>query len=295
MGVLANRNAGHEALTSTGGALAGLGLTGSAAGNYTLTGGSGSVTVTKALLTVTAVSDSKTYDTTTASSATPIVTGLQTGDSLTAAPVQAFDLANAGSRTLSVGSVRVRDGNNGNNYTVTLGTASGTITPLAVILKGTQVYDRTRNAAAANLTVTNNLDGGNLGLTGTGVLANRNAGHEALSSTGGALTGLSLTGSAAGNYTLTGGSGMVTVTRALLTITAVSDSKIYDATTSSSATPIVTGLEVGDTLTHVDQVFDSADPGSRTLSVGSFTLQDGNHGNNYTVTSSGTASGTITP
>ncbi len=56
-----------------------------------------------------------------------------------------------------------------------------TITPLPVSLSGTRAYDTTSNAPAAMLVVVNSLDGSNLALTGSGLLASKNVGAEPVS------------------------------------------------------------------------------------------------------------------
>ncbi len=75
-----------------------------------------------------------------------------------------------------------------------------TVGQLAVVLSGAKTYDATANAAAGNLTIANDLDGGNVTLSGTGTLASANAGSENFAAAG----SLALGGSAAGNYTLAG-------------------------------------------------------------------------------------------
>jgi filamentous hemagglutinin family protein len=120
-----------------------------------------------------------------------------------------------------------------------------TVNPLAVSLTGGRTYDADTDAAAAILAFANNLDGANLTLTGTGVLSSPHAGSASLTSTGGALTGLSLGGSAAGNYTLVGGTGVVAVAKAPLTITAP-DVTITAGDSLSSLVPRFTGLLASD-------------------------------------------------
>jgi hypothetical protein len=72
-------------------------------------------------------------------------------------------------------------------------------------------------------------------------------------------------------------------------VTARSDSKVYDGTTSSSATPTITdgSLAPGDTACF-SQSYDSANAGKRTLMPGG-SIDDGNCGNNYSVTFVGVA------
>src|SRR6185295_12327521 len=86
-----------------------------------------------------------------------------------------------------------------------------------------------------------------------------------------------------------------TITPAPLTLSASVDSKVYDGNTSSAAVPVVlSGLVAGDTVTSMSQLFDGRNAGSRTLVVSGYTVNDGNGGGNYSV-SSQTAPGTITP
>src|SRR5262249_6896559 len=74
---------------------------------------------------------------------------------------------------------------------------------------------------------------------------------------------------------------------------ATGDRKGYDGTTDSAAAPTVVGTVYGpDTVTGLDQVFDSRNAGARTLSVSAYTVNDGNGGGNYAVTTH-TAQGTI--
>src|SRR5439155_292677 len=87
-------------------------------------------TISKRAITVTAVTDSKTYDGTTTSTLTPTFGSLQSGDTTTTFS-QAFDSRNAGARTLTPSGI-VNDGNSGNNYSYTFNTASGTISKRAI-------------------------------------------------------------------------------------------------------------------------------------------------------------------
>ena len=75
-----------------------------------------------------------------------------------------------------------------------------TITTLPVTLSGSRNYDGTATAAASILTVGNNLDGGNLTLSGSGTLSSANGGLQTFST----FDGLALDGPAAVNYTFEG-------------------------------------------------------------------------------------------
>jgi hypothetical protein len=181
---------------------------GNSGGNYTVSTNTAVGTISKAALTLAAVTATKTYDATSASSGTPTVSGLIGSDTVTGLS-QVYESRNAGARTLSVSAYAVNDGNLGGNYTVSTNTAVGTIT------------------------------------------------------------------------------------KAALTLAAVTATKTFDGDTTSSAAPVVSGLFGSDTVTGLSQVFDSQNAGARTVSVSpGYAVSDGNGGGNYTVTLN-TASGAI--
>jgi len=176
-----------------------------------------------------------------------------------------------------------------------------TITPktLTASLTGTveKVYDGT---TTATLTSTN-FSGLSGVIAGDAVVLNNPTSVQYVDKNVGngkavAVSGLSLTGDAAGNYTLASTlSGNVgKITPATLTITAATDSKIYDGTTSSSVAPTVSGLVGGDTANGLTQAYDNKRvSGNKTLSVSGYTINDGNNGNNYTVVTAANHSGAI--
>ncbi|MGA7595226.1 MAG: MBG domain-containing protein, partial [Gallionella sp.] len=99
------------------------------------------------------------------------------------------------------------------------------------------------------------------------------------------------------NYNVTTNTATGTITPADLAINAVTDSKVYDGTTASAGTVSVGALFGSDSVTGTTQAFDSKDvlgANSSTLNVTGYTVNDGNGGANYNVTTN-TATGTITP
>jgi hypothetical protein len=144
---LASKNAGSQSITSF------AGLTPSNT-NYTMTGASGTVAISQAPLTFSAVTDSKTYDgTTTASTGVAPTLAAGTvfaGDSRTGI-VQNFDSRNVGTGKTLIASGVVNDSNGGANYAVTFTTVTtGTITtrPITVTaVTDTKTYDTTISSA----------------------------------------------------------------------------------------------------------------------------------------------------
>src|SRR5207248_1595595 len=104
-------------------------------------------------------------------------------------------------------------------------------------------------------------------------------------------------GNAGGNYTLTTHDANGTITPHGLDIYATTDSKTYDGTTSSTATPTSAGGQAGDTVTGLTQAFNSKTvmgTNGSTLHVNTgYSVNDGNGGADYAVTLH-TATGTIT-
>ena len=89
-----------------------------------------------------------------------------------------------------------------------------------------------------------------------------------------------------------------TIKPAILTMTATTDSKVYDGTTFSSAAPTAAGLFGTDTVTDLTQSYTSKNvlgEGKSVLVVNStYMIHDGNSSKNYTVRKIA-AYGTITP
>src|SRR5205814_4861798 len=86
------------------------------------------------------------------------------------------------------------------------------------------------------------------------------------------------------NYPVTTHTALGTISKAALDITAASDTKVYDGTTVSTATPTVSGLQTGDTVTGKTQAFGSKNvlgTNGSTLSVTERTGDDGGWGGNY--------------
>jgi hypothetical protein len=75
----------------------------------------------------------------------------------------------------------------------------------------------------------------------------------------------------------------------------LTDSRVYNGTTSSAVTPLVNGLFSGDSVTGAAQTFDTRQVGiNKTLAVSAYTVNDGNSGHNYTVALLADHTGVIT-
>ena len=273
--------------------------------DYTVSLHTAGGTITPVALSITATGQTKVYDGTTTSTATPTYSGLITvgGDTLTGL-TQAFASKNVlgtGGSTLQVTGYTVNDGDGGHDYTVTLHTASGTITPAALTITATsqtKVYDGTTTSTATP-TYSGLITAGGDTVSG---LSQAFTSKDVLGTAGSTLqvTGYTINDGDGGNdYTVTLHTASGTITPAALSVSATSQTKVYDGTTASTAAPTYSGLITigGDTITGLSQAFASKNvlgTNGSTLQVTGYTINDGNGGADYTVTLQ-TATGTITP
>ena len=262
-------------------------------------------TITPAPLTLTTATDTKTYDGTTSAPGTTVgVVGLLGSDSI-AGDVEAFtskNVAGTNGSTLTVApGYVISDGNGGKNYAVTVNTSTGTITPATLTLAAvtdTKTYDATTNATGVTLNVVG-LQGSDTVTGLTESFGSRNV-MGANGSTLSVNSGYTINdGNGGNNYTVATNTATGTITPAALTLSAATDSKTYDGNTSATGTTVgISGLQGSDTVTSLTESFASKNVmgmNGSTLSVNSgYTLNDGNGGNNYTVTTD-TATGTISP
>jgi hypothetical protein len=101
-------------------------------------------------------------------------------------------------------------------------------------------------------------------------------------------------GNGGNNYAVITNLATGTISKAPLTLTSVTDSKIYDTNTTSTKAVLVSGIKGTDTITGLTQAFDSKNAGARSLVINpGYVLNDGNGGGNYDVTVS-QATGAIT-
>jgi filamentous hemagglutinin family protein len=288
-----NRNAGiGKTLTASGLVM----NDGNAGANYAVSYVSNNTgVITPAALTVTAQADTRGYNGTTSSSAAPVVTGTAY-DAIGTAATQAFDNRNAGvGKTLTAGGLVLSDGNGGANYAVTyVNNTAGVITPAALTVTAqadNRVYNGTTSSSAAPVVTGTTYDA--IGTAATQAFDNRNAGlGKTLTASGLVLAD----GNGGANYAIsyvdnTAG----VITPAALTVTAQTDSRAYDGTTSSSAAPVVTGATYDVVGTAATQTFDNRNAGvGKTLTASGLLMADGNAGANYAISYVNNTTGVIT-
>ncbi|PUE10844.1 hypothetical protein B9Z51_00360 [Limnohabitans sp. T6-5] len=163
-----------------------------------------------------------------------------------------------------------------------------------------KVYDGT-TAISNVLGMGGKVTGDVLSIGGSTAFASKNAG------TGLAYTvsGITLSGADAANYHLAGGATTLTgndgvITPAALKLTSSDVVKVYDRTTAAVGTALVTQgtqLYASDSITGGAFSFNDKNvgAGNKVVSVSAVTINDGNNGNNYTVTYIDNTTSTITP
>jgi trimeric autotransporter adhesin len=237
---------GSLALVSGGSALA---------DNYTLVGGTDKYTITPATLTVAGTTvGTKTYDgNTTASLSGSTLTGVLGGDSVTLGndTTGTFISPNAGTEGVTTG-MTIGGGDAGNYLIVQPVGVTGTINPYVLDLISTRVYDGTTNAYAnlfGNGGVLTGIDGQTLILSGMGQVGDKNVGADKPFARLGSLA-LSDGGNGglAGNYTLVGGTDVLSITPKTIAVNATGTNKMYDSNTLDTVTLASGGVVTGDSL-----------------------------------------------
>ena len=238
--------------------VSGYAITGADAGNYTLTQPAGlTANITAATLTYTATPAGMTYGT-----AVPALSGSVSGfvgtDTQGSATTGTLTFTTMATSSSGAASYAINGSgltaNNGNyTFVQAAGNATAlTIGALPVNLTGTRPYDGTAAVAAGILSVGNKVGSDDVTVaSGSGTLAGAAVASEAITSFG----TLTLGGASAGNYTLSGASGLVSITASGLAVTnLLALDKVYDGTTNATLDATNAGLAGvlnGDSVTLV--------------------------------------------
>ena len=244
----------------------------------------------------------KTYDAGTVATLTAAnyaATGIDGDSVLLSGPTAgSYDTKNVGNgKTVNVSGITLGSATNGAaqvfGYTLATGDASGnvgTVNAKTITVSGTaqnKVYDGGVVAATDSVSMPDVIGRDDVSI-GSANFVNKNVGN-------GKTVLVTLGGGDAGNYRLSEGSGLTgNITAAPLTITAVTNTKTYDGGFTAAGTPTVLGLQSGDSVTGLSEVYaDKNAGGSKTLNVQGYTVNDGNSGKNYSVTTASDSTGII--
>jgi trimeric autotransporter adhesin len=260
------------------------------AANYTFAFTNGMLTVTKAFLTVTADNQSRPYGAT-----NPVFTatfsGFFNGDATNVVSGAPNFTTSAISNSPVAGNPYTIIPTNGTliatNYDFAFVNGQLTVTPASVsgsITASNKVYDGTNTATISSYSLSGVLFGDDASLTGgTATFIDKNVGNNKLVT----VTGLALSGTTTGNYALASSTTKTTanITAYPITVTATTNTKPYDQTTSAAASPTITSgsLQGTDSAGFSEAYSDKNVATGKTLTP-SGSVVDGNTGNNYTVT-----------
>ena len=269
----------------------GNGSNGGLAANYTLTGhAASSFQVAQRVLSS---SGSRIYDgSTTASSSDLTLSNLVGSETLTLSGNGTLANANVGTnKSVTLNTLSIANGTNGGlaaNYILTGGTHQLTVTQRVVNATGTRLYDATSSANSSDLSLGNLVGSETLVLSGAGTLADKNVAANKTIGVGTLSLANGGSGGLAGNYTLTGGSHLLTINQKPVSITGT---RTYNATAITLPTDLSIGGLVGGesiSLTGQGTIADKNVGAGKTITLNTLTLNDGANpthlASNYTFT-----------
>ena len=299
-----DKNAGTDKIVNYTGVM----LTGTKAANYNLTNAAavtGTGTIEKADLTLTAENVTKTYDGTTAvveaDRMWKATSGTQLfGDDKASGGTFAFADKNAGTnKTVTVSGATISDGNSGNNYNVTYeANTTSTINPKALTVSFADIsktYDGTvdATAGAGTLEGVESVDDGKVDVTATATYDDKNAGSRTVN-----YTGVTLSGTEAANYSIAEtATGIGTIEKKEIIVAFGPISKTYDGTVDATAgagtLEGVESVDDGKVNVSASAAYDDKNAGDRTVNYTAITLT-GDEAANYSIADTATGAGTIT-
>ena len=246
-GLASGLNVGTYANNITSAIITGLSGGGSLS-NYSITVASqGSLTVTKAPLSITGASTSLAYNGILQNNVAPSVVGLVGGDLVAGNGLTVSGKSsgtNTGTYADSLG-VTANGATLLSNYSLTKTNGALTITPLAATITGNTIVNPYTSLLQTNTYATSGILAADLAsasaITIGGVAA---ATHV---SQGTVPDMFAVTGTAANNYTFTYAPGSITLTPVALAVTGVSTTAVYNKTTQTNSAATVSGLKGSDT------------------------------------------------
>jgi filamentous hemagglutinin family protein len=287
------------------------GTNGGLASNYSLASGQmANANITQRTLTATVSATNRVYDgTTTASATLGSMTGLVGTETVGTTATASFNTKDVATANLvTVNGVVLADGTNGglaSNYSLASGqTASANITQRTLTATASatnRVYDGTTTASATLGSITGLVGSETVGATATASFNTKDVATANLVTVTGATLSDGANGGLASNYSLASGqTANANITQRTLTATASATNRVYDGTTTASATlGSMTGLVGAETVgTTATASFNTKDVTTANLvTVNGVVLADGTNGglaSNYTLASGQTANANIT-
>ena len=255
--------------------------------------------ITKLPITLTASANTKVYDGTISATATPTITtgALVSGDVGTYS--ETYDTKTQGINKTITPTATILDATSASvigNYSITYATnTNGVITKLPITLTATvntKVYDGTISATATPI-LTGILASGDVGVYSETYDTKSQGTNKTLTPTGTILDPTNAT--MTGNYSITYASiNTGSITKLPITITASTNTKVYDGTISATATPTLTGTLVSGDVGTYSETYDTKTQGinktitpTATILDASNTSMIGNYSITYTIINTG--------
>ena len=265
--------------------------------NYCLTYVGAYFTVSARPATLTFTADDKVYDGTIAATMTSwTIDGIINGDLVSITSGGAvFDTKHVGAaKTVSATGFSL-GGVNAANYSLSYSTSVATVSPRPLTVTAavcSKTYDGTVTCSSEPAVRSGDLAPGDTA-TMRQVFSNRNVGTSKTLTPAVSI----VDGNDGKNYSLT----LVPVTggaiaRRDITVTAVTDTKVYDGGSASSLVPVITTGTLGFADSAIwTQAFSSGSVGTGKVLTPAGSITDGNGGNNYNLVLTPVANGVITP
>ena len=296
----ANRDVDNDKIVT----LAGASLTGTDAGNYSLSMNTATADITAKQITGSFEADDKTYDGTTSATVTSgsrFLSGTIAGDavSLTGGTAAFADKTVGNGKTVTLNGAAL-SGSDATNYDFTsVDTTTADITAKQItgsFTAANKVYDGNTDAAVTGRSLDGVITDDTVSLSsGTATFGNKNVGNGKMVT----LIGATLDGADAGNYSLSMNTATADITAKPITGSFAAENKTYDGNTSAIVTTdsrALSGTILGDSvsLTGGTAAFADKNVGNgKTVSLTGATLSGGDAGN-YSLTSVGASTANIT-
>jgi len=281
---------------------ANLALSGADSGNYSIANQTTTANIAAKALSISGSSAvNKTYDgNTTATVTAGSLSGMVGTETLGVNGSGIFDTKNVGTGKTVAAAYTLSDGTNGgvaSNYSLAGENLSANIAAKALSISGSSAVNKTYDGNTTATVTAGSLSGmvgtETLGVNGSGIFDTKNVGTGKTVAAAYTLSD-GTNGGVASNYSLAGENLSANITAKALSITAQTNTKTYDGTTAAAAIPMVSGLQGTDTVTGLAEVYDNSNAGTgKTLTVSAYTINDGNSGNNYAVTTVNDTTGVI--
>ncbi|EIL92548.1 heme utilization/adhesion protein [Rhodanobacter fulvus Jip2] len=285
------RNAGSYTLS-------GSGLYSGQQGYDIVTGGSGTLTIDKATLTLSGLSAAdKVYDASITAVATGTLSGVFGSDDVDATLTVSFANKNAGTgKTVTVDGITLGGADVG-NYVIAAGqTATADIVAATLTLNGLSATDKTYDAsaiAAATGTLSGVFGSDDVDATLAASFADKNAG------TGKTVTvdGITLGGADGGNYVIAAGQTTTAdIAKRAIIVGATGTDRVYDGTKTDAVSLATTGILGGDTVTFTGTgSFADKNVGTAKALAVTGIAASGADAGNYSFNATASTTATITP